>query len=78
MLVPATRSQATVSGLRSLRAAKSISGKYLLDNAVTIGCLVELGFMSNENDLNILISNDLLEYRCLMIYLGILKYLEYN
>ena len=60
------------------RAAKSISGKYLLDNAVTIGCLVELGFMSNENDLNILISNDLLEYRCLMIYLGILKYLEYN
>ena len=60
------------------RVAKSISGKYLLDNALTPGCLVELGFMSNIDDLNILINNDLLEYRCLMIYLGILKYLEYN
>lgn len=60
------------------RLAKLINGKYLTDNAVIPGCIVELGFMSNEHDLNILMNDKTLEYRCLMIYLGILKYLEYN
>lgn len=60
------------------RLAKLINGKYLTDNAVIPGCIVELGFMSNEHDLNILTNDKTLEYRCLMIYLGILKYLEYN
>lgn len=60
------------------RAAKAIKDKYLTDNATTPGCIVELGFMSNPSDLDILLSNEKLEYRCLMIYLGILKYLEYN
>jgi hypothetical protein len=34
--------------------------------------------MSNEVDLNIMTNEKTLEYRCLMIYLGILKYLENN
>lgn len=60
------------------RLAKVIKDKYITDNAVIPGCIVELGFMSNEHDLNILLNDKTLEYRCLMIYLGILKYLEYN
>ena len=60
------------------RLAKAITGKYILDKAEIPGCIVELGFMSNDNDLKYLTNNELLEYRCLMVYLGILKYLEYN
>ena len=60
------------------RLAKLKNGKYLTDNAVIPGCIVELGFMSNEHDLNILTNDKTLEYRCLMIYLGILKNLEYT
>ena len=60
------------------RFAKEIKDKYITDNAIIPGVIVELGFMSNEYDLNVLISEEKLEYRCLMIYLGILKYLEYN
>lgn len=60
------------------RLAKVIKDKYITDNAIIPGCIVELGFMSNENDLKIMTTNKTLEYRCLMIYLGILKYLEYN
>lgn len=60
------------------RLAKVIKDKYITDNAVTPGCIVELGFMSNENDLKVMTNEKTLEYRCLMIYLGILKYLEYN
>lgn len=60
------------------RLAKVIKDKYITDNAIIPGCIVELGFMSNEKDLKIMTTNKTLEYRCLMIYLGILKYLEYN
>ncbi len=60
------------------RLAKEIKGKYLTDKATIPGCIVELGFMSNEHDLSTLTNEKTLEYRCLMIYLGILKYLEYN
>ena len=60
------------------RLAKVIKDKYITDNAVIPGCIVELGFMSNEIDLNTMTNDKTLEYRCLMIYLGILKYLEYN
>lgn len=58
------------------RKAKKITGKYLLDQATSVGCIVELGFMSNEAELEILITEKTLEKRCLMIYLGVLKYLE--
>lgn len=60
------------------RLAKSIKDKYITDNALIPGAIVELGFMSNEEDLKIMTNDKTLEYRCLMIYLGILKYLEYN
>lgn len=60
------------------RLSKEIKDKYITDNAINPGVIVELGFMSNENDLKTLTNDKLLEYRCLMIYLGILKYLEYN
>ena len=60
------------------RCAKSIKDKYITDNATIPGAIVELGFMSNEVDLNTMTNDQTLEYRCLMIYLGILKYLEYN
>ena len=60
------------------RLAKVIKDKYITDNAIIPGCIVELGFMSNENDLKVMTNEKTLEYRCLMIYLGILKYLEYN
>ena len=60
------------------RLAKVIKDKYITDNAIIPGCIVELGFMSNENDLKVMTNDKTLEYRCLMIYLGILKYLEYN
>lgn len=60
------------------RLAKVIKDKYITDNAIVPGCIVELGFMSNETDLKVMTNDKTLEYRCLMIYLGILKYLEYN
>ena len=60
------------------RVAKAISGKYIVDHAKIAGCIVELGFMSNEDDLKTLTNIKKLEQRCLMIYLGILKYLNYN
>lgn len=58
------------------RKAKGITGKYLLDQATSVGCIVELGFMSNEEELKTLTDEKLLEKRCLMIYLGVLKYLQ--
>ena len=51
------------------RVPKDISGKYLLDNTQKVGCLVELGFLTNESD-------EQLRKISLMIYLGILEYLE--
>lgn len=58
------------------RVEKSISGKYLLDNVTKVGCLVELGFLTNEQDLSILTNDEKLSRLSLMIYLGILDYLE--
>lgn len=68
----------TLEDLTNKRIAKSIKDKYIIDNANIPGAIVELGFMSNELDLKIMTSDKTLEYRCLMIYLGIIKYLEYN
>lgn len=58
------------------RIPKEINGKYLLDNTKKIGCLVELGFLTNEQDLNYLTSDEALSRMSLMIYLGILDYFE--
>ena len=58
------------------RVPKDISGKYLLDHTQKVGCLVELGFLTNESDLEKLTDDEQLRKISLMIYLGILEYLE--
>lgn len=60
------------------RVSKSISGKYLLDNVQVTGCLVEVGFLSNSEDLNNLKSDEYLEELAFIIYLGVLQYLHKN
>jgi N-acetylmuramoyl-L-alanine amidase len=60
------------------RLSKAIKNKYIVDNAKIPGCIVELGFISNQEDRETLTNEKALEYRMLMIYLGIIKYLEYN
>lgn len=57
------------------RFAKSITGKYLLDHVNKTGCLVEIGFLSNVEDLARLQDDSYLQNIALMIYLGIIQYL---
>ena len=58
------------------RTAKSITDKYLIDHVQKIGCLVEIGFLTNTKELNNLINPTYQQQLALMIYLGILNYLE--
>lgn len=57
------------------RVAKAIDGIYLLDNTDIPGVLIECGFMSNEEELNNLLSDDYQELMANAIYLGCLNYL---
>ncbi len=54
-----------------------IKNKYLVDNATTPGCLIELGFLTNEEDLNKLSNNLYLTDLARTIYIGIIEYLDY-
>ena len=58
------------------RFEKSITGKFLIENANTTGCIVELGFMTNKDDLTKMTDEKELNRLCLYIYMGILDYLE--
>ena len=58
------------------RLPKIITGKYVLDNTTKIGCLVEIGFLTNEIDLQKLTDDTYLEKTAFQIYLGILNYIE--
>lgn len=58
------------------RIEKEIKGKYLLDHTNKNGCLVELGFLTNDDDLYKLTNEERLKELSFMIYLGILEYLE--
>lgn len=58
------------------RVAKKISEKYLLDKADKIGCLVELGFLTNPGELENLKNDQYLEKIAFSIYLGIIQYYE--
>ena len=60
------------------RQAKSITGKYLIDNTKKIGCLVEVGFLSNPVELKQLQSPSYQEKIAMAIFLGIFTYLHYN
>ena len=57
------------------RKAKSINEKYLLDNVNKKGCLVELGFLSNKEELTLLTNQSYQEKIAYAIYLGIIEYL---
>ena len=50
--------------------------KYLLEHTNTVGCLVELGFLTNDIDLKRLTDESMLKETMFMVYLGILEYIE--
>lgn len=54
-----------------------IKDKYLVDNIDIPGCLIEVGFLTNENDLNNLIMPTYQEDLAFTVYLGIIEYLDY-
>lgn len=58
------------------RQSKIIKNKYLLDNVQTVGCLVEVGFLSNEEELQLLKTKKYQQEIACCIYIGILEYLN--
>ena len=60
------------------RQEKSISGKYLINKSDKIGCLIEVGFLSNNEELALLKTKSYQEKIAYGIFLGILKYLGHN
>lgn len=60
------------------RFAKPINGKYLIENAEKIGCLVEIGFLSNPEELNLLKDAVYQDRMAYAIFTGILMFLENN
>lgn len=53
------------------RVAKSMSGKYLLDHVNVPGCLIEVGFITNIDDLNKLTNETYLEDLAMLISISI-------
>ena len=60
------------------RKAKTITDKYLTDNIITNGCLVEVGFLSNLDEHEKLKDDNYHSKIAYCIYLGVLAYLEQN
>jgi N-acetylmuramoyl-L-alanine amidase len=58
------------------RVSKTISEKYILDHVTIPGCLVEVGFLSNPEELEKLKTDAYMEKMAFIIYVGILQYLE--
>lgn len=58
------------------RIVKSIKGKYLLDNTNTTGCLIEVGFLSNIDDVTNLKNPFYLSNLSKYISLGVIDYLS--
>lgn len=58
------------------RVEKTLNGKYLLDNIQKPGCLVEVGFLSNQEEENKLSEEYYKNNIAYAIYIGILSYLE--
>lgn len=61
--------------LNTKRVAKSISGKYLIDHVNKTGCLVEVGFLSNPEELRLLNDESYQHKIAYCIYSGTLNYL---
>ena len=59
------------------RTALSIKNKYLLDNIKIPGCLIEVGFLTNEHDLANLINKNYIYDFVKVLYIGIAEYLDY-
>lgn len=60
------------------RKAKSIKNKYLVDESKKTGCLVEVGFLSNEKEFNLLKTNKYQDLVAYSLYLGIIEYFSKN
>ena len=58
------------------RSAKSISGKYLIDNTNKTGSLIEVGFLSNFREASLLKTDIYQDRVAYAIYIGITNYLE--
>lgn len=57
------------------RLSKPISNVYLVDNVNKTGSLVELGFLSNEDERKKLIDTNYQDFLAYIIYISILEYL---
>ncbi len=62
--------------LENHRVSKPLSDKYLLDNVTKVGCLVEVGFLSNYEESTKLKDESYQNKIAYAIYAGILSYLE--
>ncbi|XMB86297.1 N-acetylmuramoyl-L-alanine amidase [Mycoplasmatota bacterium WC44] len=58
------------------RKAKKISNIYLLEHANKEGVLIEIGFLSNQTELELLKTNKYQDQLAHTIYLGVLEYLS--
>ena len=59
------------------RIEHEIKDKYLTDNVNITGCLIELGFLSNDNDFKKLTNEEYLYDLSRTIYLGVVEYFDY-
>lgn len=60
------------------RKEKSITDKYLIDNAKKTGCLIEVGFLSNKEEFNLLVNPSYQDKVAYSIYIGIIEFLGVN
>ena len=60
------------------RITKDITGKYLVDNAIKTGSLIEIGFLSNDDELKLLMDKSYLDKVAYCIYIGIIDYIGMN
>lgn len=58
------------------RSAHSIKDKYLIDNVTKVGCLTEVGFLSNPKEEQLLTQEKYQKEVAYAIYLGIINYLS--
>ncbi len=58
------------------RNAKSLTDKFILDNVIKTGVLVEVGFLSNQRERELLTSSSYQDLIAHTIYIGILEYLS--
>lgn len=64
--------------IKNHRVAKKINGIYLVDHVSVTGCLVEVGFISNPQDFELLSTHKYLEQLAYTISTGIIVYLANN